>query len=426
MYIYVRGSSSYNYYSNTQKLYDMATNFARQLKQYEGYSSSELSQFPDLKKQLNQISNMYNKVRKDDSSKNSLYTALDDLVEHDLYKVPQKFRQLLNAHGIPGNVVDTDMDTSEFYPIDYDRSRYYADPSGYQGTFRWDAIKNGIPRSDGWDWLSWNTTSRNLGAEISISGRPEWIQSLPDIQDSMRSYVSSLVRGSVVPDCDATFHIKLVVDSDVVGGKRGGSGIIEMSGVSGNGDPRGPQDDRHAWLYAALIVTIGASADHIQDGLDTIIAEAGGMDEQEVSRLLRIINRIGTPRRRSSSTSSEWSKTIDLRDYFPDECFDEDGNFDEYQATDDDWIDFNMYDLKDGFGNPRKLYNAVLNKAGVPAYSEFITDRINNGGVDTDGNLEFILYGDSSFEIPNIHFGFDMNVTGSKAKVVLAYAEVVE
>lgn len=39
MYLYIRGSSSYNYYSNTQKLYDMATNFARQLKQYEGYSA---------------------------------------------------------------------------------------------------------------------------------------------------------------------------------------------------------------------------------------------------------------------------------------------------------------------------------------------------------------------------------------------------
>lgn len=106
---------------------------------------------------------------------------------------------------------------------------------------------------------------------------------------------------------------------------------------------------------------------------------------------------------------------------FPEECFDEDGEFDESLASEDDWINFNMNEVQNGFGDTSNLYSAVLTKAGFPVYPQQVSDPI----VDNDGNLEFIMYGDEGLGVPDIRFGFDMDISGSKAKIVLAYAEVV-
>lgn len=122
------------------------------------------------------------------------------------------------------------------------------------------------------------------------------------------------------------------------------------------------------------------------------------------------------------STSADWSKTINLQDYFPEECFDEDGEFDESLASEDDWITFNLYEVQNGFGDTKNLYSAVLTKAGFPVYSQLVSDPT----VDNDGNLEFIMYGDAGLGVPDIRFGFDMDIDGSEARIILAYANTVE
>lgn len=121
---------------------------------------------------------------------------------------------------------------------------------------------------------------------------------------------------------------------------------------------------------------------------------------------------------KSKFKSSEWSKTINLRNYFPEECFDENGNFDGDVADEEDWIQFNEYELKNGFGDYEKLYAAVLNMTGFPAYIDFINDC----EIDNDGNMEFIMYGDEDYNIPDIRFGFYMEEDGDMATVELSWA----
>ena len=126
---------------------------------------------------------------------------------------------------------------------------------------------------------------------------------------------------------------------------------------------------------------------------------------------------------KASSSSSNWSKTIDLHDYFEDHCFDIDGNFDGSLCEDDDWIYFNFDELKNGFGDTDSLYEAVLHKAGFSAPQDFVENILEEDRVDNDGNLEFVLYGEPSLKIPNIRFKFSMYIDGSNAKIVLTSAK---
>lgn len=176
-------------------------------------------------------------------------------------------------------------------------------------------------------------------------------------------------------------------------------------------------DSDHAILYIHIDLNIGRGSQTIYD----LMYEFGGSDIEALKVIDGMVVKGKVPRAKVKYASSEWNKTIDLRDYFPEECFDEDGEFDESLASEDDWINFNMDEVQNGFGDTSNLYSAVLTKAGFPVYPQQVSDPI----VDNDGNLEFIMYGDEGLGVPDIRFGFDMDISGSKAKIVLAYAEVV-
>lgn len=410
MYLYIRSSSSnsYGFYINKQKLYEMATEYGRQLKPYIGYTASKLRNSPKfsiLKRQYDELFNMYEQLKEDSGSKASIRSAFEDLTDSALKGVPSELGRQLELHGLPADIVNSHtLRPSDFYPTRGIGGEY--DSSGYVQAYRWDAIGEGIQTTD--------------GAEVRISDVPEWWTVAADIEDYMNSYVSSIVQKSGVPSCRARFYMYMRVNKDTMAQLRSERGRVRDYVVTSDSIPQG-----YAEVHASLIVAVGDTS-VTYTGLCDIVAKAANTSQSNILDINNILESGAVSKSLSKSTSTEWSKTINLRDYFPEECFDEDGNFDGSQATDDDWIDFNMYDLKDGFGNARKLYTTVLNKAGVPAYGEFISDRINNGGVDTDGNLEFVMYGDAVFEIPDIRFGFDMDIYGSKAKIVLAYAEVVE
>lgn len=129
---------------------------------------------------------------------------------------------------------------------------------------------------------------------------------------------------------------------------------------------------------------------------------------------------------RCSSYSANWGITIDISDYFPPEAFDEDGQFNEDFTTEIDWIDFNFNELAYGFGDTKNLYAAVMLMAGVPVNRKFLKERIDHGGVDNDGGMEFIMWGDEDLGIPDIRFGFGMDIYGTEAQVWLDWAHVIE
>lgn len=169
-----------------------------------------------------------------------------------------------------------------------------------------------------------------------------------------------------------------------------------------------------------------------------IIIETGVVDDLDWTlrkyKLDGVMKRVksfssGKKPRISSSKVDSWNRHIDLRHYFSDVCFDQDGEFDGDLVPEDEWVDFSMYNLQSGFGNPRKLYLAVLNKAGVPVYSDMVNDLIENTEdwvEHGDDALSFHIYGlTSDYGIDgDIYFGFDMRVDGSKAVIELAYSEL--
>lgn len=410
MYLYIRGSSSnsYAFYDNQQKLYKMAAEYGRQLKPYIGYSASKLrnsQKFSILKRQHDELFNLYKQLKTDSGSKASIRAAFEDLADSALKGVPSELGRQLELHGLPADIVNSHTLTpSDFYPTDGIGMEY--DFNGYIQAYRWDAIGEGIQTEH--------------GAEVRISDVPAWWTVVTDIADHMNSYVSSIVQKSGVPSCSAHFYMYMRVNKDTLAQLKSEHGRV--GGVRSEYSAAIPKG--YAEVHASLIVAVGDTDVH--DELWDIAAKAANASLYDIEDIDDILERGAVSKSLSKSTSTEWSKTINLRDYFSEECFDEVGNFDESQATDDDWINFNLYELKNGFGNARKLYTAVLNKAGVPAYTEFVRSIMDGSSVDNDGNLEFIMYGDAVFEIPDIRFGFDMHISGSKAKIVLAYAEVVE
>lgn len=411
MYMYIRSSSSnsYGFYINKQKLYEMATEYGRQLKPYIGYTASELRNSPKfsiLKRQYDELFNLYEQLKTDSGSEASIRAAFEDLTDSTLRDIPSKLGRQLELHGFPADIVNSHtLRSSDFYPTRGIGGEY--DSSGYVRAYRWDAIGEGIQTTD--------------GAEVSISDVPEWWTAAADIEDYMNSYVSSIVQKSGVPSCRARFYMYMRVNKDTLAQLKSEHGrVSDVESYASDSIPQG-----YAEVHASLIVAVGDTS-VTYTGLCDIAAKAANASQSNILDINNILESGAVSKSLSKSTSTEWSKAINLRDYFPEECFDEDGNFDEHLATDDDWIDFNMYDLKDGFGNARKLYTTVLNKAGVPAYTEFVRSIMDGSSVDSNGNLEFVMYGDPVFEIPDIRFGFDMNISGSRARIVLAYAEVVE
>lgn len=128
----------------------------------------------------------------------------------------------------------------------------------------------------------------------------------------------------------------------------------------------------------------------------------------------------------SLNKDATWSKTINLRDYFPEECFDEDGNFDVNTIYEEnykeDWIQFNIYEVSNGIGDGKKFYTAILNMAGFPAHPGFLHDPI----IDYDDSFVFILQGDEGYNIPDITYGVSMAISGDMATLELAFAQVYE
>ena len=374
MYLYIKAANSYRYQDQQQKLEQLVRDYVEGLRQAQGLSRSQLnSRIPALSSQRKYILDLIDDLEQND---NSMHDAMKDIIDSGLGDIPAWIKEQLWKYGIPGEVVPmNNLKVSDFEVINYTGKVLF------QSTIVPD-IEMDLPTGQWW------TLPENLA-------------------DALTSQISRIVQRAGVPACRPTISVYLEVSEDNYRRHNDAFLVYRSSKV----------DSDHAILYIHIDLNIGRGSQTIYD----LMYEFGGSDIEALKVIDGMVVKGKVPRAKVKYASSEWNKTIDLRDYFPEECFDEDGEFDESLASEDDWINFNMDEVQNGFGDTSNLYSAVLTKAGFPVYPQQVSDPI----VDNDGNLEFIMYGDEGLGVPDIRFGFDMDISGSKAKIVLAYAEVV-
>lgn len=374
MYLYIKAANSYRYQDQQQKLEQLVRDYIEGLRQAQGLSRSQLnSRIPDLSSQRKHILDLIDYLEQDQKSK---YDAMKDIIDSGLGDIPVWIKGQLGKYGISGEVVPmNNLKVSDFWMVNY-RGR---------ASFQTNIVPN---------------------IEMDLPTGQWW--TLPEnLADALKSQISRIVQRAGIPMCKPTISLYLKVSEDNYRRHKDAFLVYESSKV----------DSDHAILYIHIDLNIGRGSQTIYD----LMYEFGGSDIEALKVIDGMVVKGKVPRAKVKYASSEWNKTIDLRDYFPEECFDEDGEFDESLASEDGWITFNVYEVQNGFGDTSNLYSAVLTKAGFPVYPQQVSDPI----VDNDGNLEFIMYGDEDLGVPDIRFGFDMHITGSKAKIVLAYAEVV-
>ena len=378
MYLYIKAANSYRYQDQQQKLEHLVRDYVEGLRQAQGLSRSQLnSRIPALSSQRKHILDLIDDLEQDQKSK---YDAMKDIIDSGLGDIPAWIKEQLGKYGISGEVVPmNNLKFSDFWVVNY-RGR-----ASFQTTI--------VP---------------NIEMDLPTG---QWWTLPGNLADALTSQISRIVQRAGVTMCNPAISLYLKVSEDNYRRHRDAFLVFDSRKV----------DSDHAILYIHIDLNIGRGSQTIYDLMYECSDREDRADIKGLSVIDSMVVKGKVPRAKAKYASSEWNKTIDLRDYFPEECFDEAGNFDESLASEDDWITFNLYEVQNGFGDTSNLYSAVLTKAGFPVYPQQVSDPI----VDNDGNLEFIMYGDEGLGVPDIRFGFDMDISGSKAKIVLAYAEVV-
>ena len=398
MYLYVRGAT-YDYVEKQRKLKKASDDYISELKRVSELPPNQVSQnLPRLKKLRDEVDNMVYDLRKDEVSKASTREALEDLLDSGLKDIPRVLEQYLHRAGYNISVPYGELTISDFEEA-YDGMSESSSHNGARGKFGIDIIPRGT-----------------LCDAEGLDGRPA---STPkQVEKYMNDYIKKVVDASRIPMVEYTLCFWAYINYQGTTRKY----ILDKYDYKGWWDVddlgfRAESDvpDMNVELLCFMWVYVGREFDYYGEVLDGH-PELDSLDDKVLRAKPNLL-------KKSRSTSSEWSKTIDLRDYFPEEAFDEEGEFNTDLTTENDWIDFNMDHLQYGFGNAKKLYLAVLNKAGVPPYLNLVQELDANGGVDNNGNMEFVMHIPAVYDtVEDIYFGFDMDINGDKATVTLSYA----
>ena len=406
----------YEYLDPMQELQSEIDNYIDRLKDLKESDPSHIrSSIPILKKQRDKLikiyKDTYERIYDNEDFVSSLWDAFRDIIYSGLGDFPSIIKQQLRKYGIPANIVSKDKLTLQDFYISDSQDSLWNLPDEIN-IFK---LKGNIIDSD---------------YEISISDIQNWWEIPRNLKNDLNSKLNDIIKRSRVPMCTSNIYFTMYVsayDADKLfdyTGMDNWKDIYRYYQIDAIGDriPEGKAE-----LSCSINTSVGIVGGLY--GYVDILKESmqGDKDLKKLDNMVykgmiepdKTVSTYSKPSyEKSKFKSSEWSKTINLRNYFPEECFDENGNFDGDVADEEDWIQFNEYELKNGFGDYEKLYAAVLNMTGFPAYIDFINDC----EIDNDGNMEFIMYGDEDYNIPDIRFGFYMEEDGDMATVELSWA----